>query len=239
MSLSYAESVGRQSIDTIKRAREALIVSLGIIITDLVAHNAASMRTGASIGEHALKAIPSALIPAEVSDDLIGQHSQALDLAVDLGPLGLSTILAKDTTASTKEMVKLAVGAQLLATASDMTIVESHLTSRTELTQQDVGSSAITVAFFSKYLFDKVASSETERRRRAWQLVTGVFAGAVTLGAAYIDSKNFSTDLTSHGSGVVAGAFASQLGNSRPLENQPQLADDAATETLVPSVENR
>lgn len=227
--MAYAETLRTQGGEIIKRSREAVIVSLGTILTTLLANNEVSVRTGADLGEHMLKAVPSALEPADVSAVLERKDNQGLDLAIDLVPLSASSIAARSTT-STKELVKLAISAQLLASSADTALAEGHLIDRAEMAEKDVGSSALTTAFFTKFLLDRAARSTSERERRAWQAVTAVFAGAITVGAAYIDSRHFYTDFASHGAAVVTGAGSSYLGN--------RSRNDAAAEAFIPTVEN-
>lgn len=208
-----AEILINQGSETIRRTREAIIVALGTILTDIYAQNAADLKAGAGVGEHLIKAIPSALEPAQVSDDLMGHPNPTLDLAIDVAPLAAGTMLARESIGSTKDLIKLAITAQAAASAADLAAVEGHMLTRAEMAEKDVGGSALTTAFFARVLFDKIARSETEKQRRIWQAVTAVFAGAVTVGAAYLDSKNFSTDLASHGSAVVVGGVSSHMEN--------------------------
>jgi hypothetical protein len=212
IKMSTAETLIDQGARRIEHARDAVVVALGTILTDIYANNLADLKTGAGVGEHVLKAIPSAFEPAEVSDDLLGKPNPTMDLAIDVGPLALSTAMARESMGSTKELALLALSAQAAASGADIAAVEGHLLSRAEMAEKDVGGSALTTAFFTRVLFDKIARSETEKQRRVWQAVTAVFVGAVTVGAAYFDSKNFSTDLASHSAAAAVGGGSSFLG---------------------------
>ncbi len=237
----------KDNIDRLKglfrRRHEALVVLLGTFLTDFYAHHAASMQTGAGIIKHIEEAVPSAMIPAKVSPDLIGHPSDKLDLAIDVAPLATAAILAKGKNTTTKDMVLMLGSAQALATAADIAVVQTHLVSATEKTQADVGSSALTIAMFTKYLFDKMAQAETKREKLAWRAITAVFIGTVTVGAAFLDSRNFTTNLSSHTSGAVVGAAESKREQKRQQKNNvyqlepkspsPALDYDTAAEALA------
>jgi hypothetical protein len=237
----------KNNIDRLKglfrRRHEALIVLLGTFLTDFYAHQAASMQTGAGIIKHIEEAVPSAMIPAKVSPDLIGHPSDKLDLAIDVAPLATAAILAKGKNTTTKDMILMLGSAQALATAADVAVVQAHLISAAEKSQADVGSSALTISMFTKYLFDKMAQAETKRERSARRAIAAIFVGSVTIGAAFLDSRNFTTNLSSHTSGALVGAAESKREQKRQQKNnvyrldqehpKPALSYDATTEALA------
>jgi hypothetical protein len=222
-----------RAIEVLKRVngtREAAIVSLGIFMVDTLAHNAAVLQTGAGIGERALGTVPSAFVASELSDDILGESERQFDVAIDVGSISTAIILARQTT-GIKETAAIALSAQILSSVADGAAAEGNMLSKAEMSQQDVGSSAITCALLAKYLLDKTTAAENERQHRRWAAATTAFVGSLTVGASLIDRKNGTTDLISHSVGILTGLAASKIGATRRSNN------DAAAQNQVTAVE--
>ena len=166
-------------------SKEAIGATLGLITYHYLdlANKVGSMRAGAGALEHLKDAFPSAPEPAEVSPAILGKENHEFDIAAAALPLYASIVLLRGATPKTKakDLVTLAFAAQVLATAGDTAATETNLLNSTERASTDMGPSAIFIAFFNKYLFDRILATEDQQKRRAWVAVTAVFAGAVPI----------------------------------------------------------
>jgi hypothetical protein len=228
--------ITEEALDKFNNCRAAATVGLGILIVDTCFHNAAASSAGADLGHRAAHMIPSAFIAPEVTDD-VGIKSHEADLAFAIGTGVAATVLAKQTTENSWELVGVAAGAQTLATVADGLLANNHLLSSDELKHPDVGFSAVETAFVSKFLIDKIIETDNEKYRRALISSAVILGTLATFGASYIDSKNAGTDFASHASGIVVGAGASGVKHARaislPWRRRQNLDYDAATETLA------
>ena len=211
MAISQAEAI-KLPLDYFKRAREEVYVALTTIMITALASDEAAVKNSAGAIDQLTRSLSSTTVPAEVSGSLIGQHNVGVDLAVYLGTLLPAVSLAKASGSSPKELFGMAIGAEMLATSFDIGAAHDGLMDPAELAQKNSGSSAVAVAFFTKYLRHKIEHSETTREKLLYRAVLAAFIGSVTLGAAAIDSDNFVGNIVNHGAGALVGYNSEKLG---------------------------
>lgn len=224
-----AEVIGNNIYNRVIKAKEAMTVALGIVLTDLLAHREASMQAGSDIVQHAEKAFPSAFATPNIGADVLGVHDYAIGKAIDIPaeaiPAAASVALLRNAPEKTslKELAGMFVAAQGLAVSGDAALAQEHVLSQTERHTQDNGFSAVYLAFFSKLVFDKIGRTENARLRHIRQALAGAAAGALIIGTSFIDRDNLWTDIVSHTAGVLTGAGGSALrqrdkpSNAEPL----------------------
>jgi len=206
----------------IKHPYEVAAVSAGLLIGEVLSRTALPemiVHADDDFGKQMAMALPSALPTPE----MIG--SPAVDTALQISIAGVSLETARRTT-SRRELVATAVGAQALACLVDAGVDRLGWLNPVEKAQEDVGFSAIYVAWLTKFLFDKRAQAKTasERLRYAGSIAAGA---AAIVGLALMDSKGVKLDLSAHFSGAVAGWTAHRRGDARKQARQDQLAPSA------------
>lgn len=195
----------RSVAEKLRISYAALYAPLGIFVVDAFFHHQAAMHTDADALQRAEKTIPSVFVAPEVSDDLLGSPSHTMDVAIAAGTAAGSVALAKLTKMSSKDMLLTGLAAQGMATVTDGVAVHSGLMSSAEKAGFDDGSSAIEVAYGTRFMFDLISRTENPIAKKTLKASAVLIAMAVTFGASYLDRKNFVTDFSSHASGLGAG----------------------------------
>ncbi len=195
----------RRAFNYIKDAKLTVTTALGMTAINLMCGDSLVVDSSDPIAKQMEMAIPSAF----GTPDATGVR------ALDFGgctALTLSTLEAARRTSTIPELGATAVSAQMISCGTDALVDQTGLVGDT----LDVGSSAVAVAFGTKFFLDHIASAEDETKRRRWQLGGAAFAGALTFGAyAFLGGDDGKLDLISHSSALVVGAVAYRFGSWR------------------------
>lgn len=191
---------------TFRQLYVTAMVDGGILMANILDRNGMVVHADDALLKQTELAFPSALpIP-----QLKGPEGYA-NAAVDLGSTSIS-LLAAQRTSSIKGLAATAVGAQAAGCAVDAIADRSGWLTHTELSQEDVGFSSISVAWFTKFLLDK--ASRSKERATAWYTGLTVFVGTVPIGLPlYEGSQGGKLDATSHAAGLGVGLLAYKIGN--------------------------
>jgi hypothetical protein len=201
--------------ENLRRSQAAIMAPLGLLLVETMAKNQGMVKADADTTHRLIKAVPSAFVAPEVSDDIVGYHSQKIDEAVAAGGLALSAGLASRTTPNPFELAAVGLGAQIGSCVADSLVAKEGLLTHSEQNQYDVGPSAVIGAFIMKFLLDNWQTSVSPRAKKTWAAGSGIFAAGMTFGASYLDKKNGTLDFTSHSVGLAAGALASAMKTRR------------------------
>jgi hypothetical protein len=202
---------------TAEHLRVTATVTAGILLANVLDREAMVVHANDPLGKQAALALPSALPAPELS----GPGHPATDTAVEIGTTAISllAVQSKNNT-STKELAAIAVAAQVGACAVDAAVERSGWLTQAERAQEDVGFSAISVAWFTKFLLDRASQSKEHAKR--WY--TGLAAFAVTVGGLsplYEGSQGGKLDATSHLAGLAVGGVGYLWVKGRRAETAP------------------
>jgi hypothetical protein len=215
-------TIYRRAIDRLKEAKITIVGTIGIVAVNLMYGDSLAVNTGDSIPKQLKMAIPSAFGTP---------HATGVDV-LDFGgvtALTAASLEAVRRTTPLRELVPLAVSAQMISCGTDALISQTDMVGNT----LDVGSSAIATAWMAKFLLDRSASAEDETTRRRWKLGAAAFAGTMTFGAwAFLGGDDGKLDLISHTSALAVGAIAYRFGSWRKNHKQD------ATSSLNPKMIN-
>ncbi len=237
--MSAMPDKSKEVVNFAKKHYEAALVSLGILLAEVYGRQEIAMHVADSAARKAEIAVPSALVPAQVSDDLLGEHSRYLHEADTVFAAGLGAAaagLAKETT-STGGIVGTAIAGQYAGTAVNEAIFRSGALSPAEAAQKDDGISSVFAALGTKYLMDKMLAAKTKKEKTGYSMALGGLVGALTLASYFLDRKNGLTDVGAHTGGIVAGAGASAAKLAWQKIKESKSADNTAAQTLPPAVE--
>lgn len=186
---------------TAEHLKTAVMVSGGILLANLLDRKAMVVHANDPLVKQAALAIPSAL-PAP---ELIGPGHEAVDIAGQIGTTAISLLAAQsDNNTSPPELAIIGIGTQIGSCAIDAAIERTGWLTQAERAQEDVGFSAISVAWFTKFLLDRASQSETHARR--WYAGLGVFGISVSVLLPLADGGQGSKlDAASHAVGLAAG----------------------------------
>lgn len=189
------------------RFRAAFTLPAVILAANLMERDFFTVRPKDPLHEKVTRSLPSALLVPELSGN------RALDMVTMLTLAGASLETAK-LTSTTKELAATALGAQGLASATAAAIERIGWLTPEEREQEDVGISAIAIAWGTKFMLDKMVGAESKKARVLWGIGAVALASVSTVGpymAKDVIQSN-TLDVTAHASGVVAGTVAFALG---------------------------
>jgi|GEM_PF-2888867 len=152
----------------------------------------------------------------------LGDYGRTVNVGTQIATTVVSLECARSTTGASG-LAGTAVAAQLAACGADAAVERTGWLSHAERAQEDVGFSAIGVAWFTKFLLDRAQASQ-ERGQR-WLAGAGVFAGSAVIGLPlYEGSQGGKLDAVSHAAGLAIGVLAhkqGQRGKQRELAAGP------------------
>jgi hypothetical protein len=197
-----------------------MAVSDVLIRSDMVVH----------ADDHFVTQMDKSLISAIPADKITGYG--AIDLGVQLGYVGGSFELASRTT-SKKGLVLTAGVAQLGACLADAGVERSGAMSAVARGQEDVGASAVFMGWMTKFFLDRSREAkeagDTTKRRNYLGGLAALGAG-MTVGAYGVEgAQNGLLLLSSHFTGIVAGAFAHRYAIRHPSLNRQTNTQEALT----------
>ena len=198
--------------------RVTAAVTIGLIFANAFNNDPLIVRGNDSLAKKAALALPSALPAPDISGNRLA------DIGLEIGTSAIS-IEAARRTSTLKELGTVAVGAQLSACAVNALVENGSWLNQTEKSQEDIGFSAISVAWFTKFLLDRSASSENNRSKNLWRASAALFAGAMTVGAYFVENNNGGKlDMLSHGAGITVGVLGYLFGHWRKAHKSEVLA---------------
>jgi len=181
-----------------------------ILAANLIDRELFTVRPKDSILKKAARSLPSTLLAPKLSG------SRTADMATMLAVAGAGLETAR-LTSTKKELAVTALGAQGLALVTAIAVERAGWLTPQEEEQEDVGFSAIAVAWGTKFMLDKMAASENKKARVLWGMGAAALAGVSTVGPYVAKDviKSNTLDVTAHASGVVAGTVAFALGRRK------------------------
>ncbi len=159
-------------------------------------------------GKQMAKAMQSALPAPEVTGNL------AVDTALQTG-LSVAGLEAVRTTSSKANIIATALGAQALSCLADSGVEQLGVLSGGQKYEENVGLSAIYVAWFSKFILDKAYQARQvgqEDRSRKYLLGGALFAAAMSAGVYLAFDKLAGT---AHAAGISVGVASHFQGRQR------------------------
>lgn len=223
--MSETSPLYRRAFDRLKDAKVTVVAALGTVAINVMYGNSLMVDSTEPVAKQLEMAIPSAF----------GTPTATGVWALDFGGctgLTMATLEAARRTTSVPELAATAVSAQVISCGTDALIDQTGLIGNTT----DVGSSAIAVAWGTKFFLDRIASAEDETKRRRWQLGGAAFAGALTLGAyAFLGGDDGKLDMISHCSALAVGAVAYRVSAWRKehREDMPLLVNSGPSSETV------
>ncbi len=152
------------------------------------------------------RSLPSALATPPTTGNT------AADILVPVLETAITTEIVRRTS-STKQLIGSAVAAQLLSCGADATVERTSWLNSLERSQPDIGSSAISAAWFSKFFLDRADQAQSPLRSMLWRAGMVAHSSAITAGYYVLNGEDGGKlDLTSHGSGVLVGIAAYAIG---------------------------
>ncbi len=143
----------------------------------------------------------------------LGDYGRTANVAAQI----TTTVISFESARSTSRpagLIGTAAGAIVASDSADALADRSGWLTHAEKAQEDVGFSAIGVAWFTKFLLDRAGASKDKGRR--WLAAAGAFAGTVALGLPlYEGSQGGKLDAVSHTAGLAVGLAAHKLGARR------------------------
>jgi len=218
--MNYLERFPQRGPGIIDSKLIPLAVSGGLLIANEFNREALVVHANDPIGKQARLALPSALpAPVVTGNRLVDMGLQSITTAVGLE--------AASKTSTKRELVAMAIGAQVVSCAINAGVERTGWLSKAERAQEDVGSSAIYLAWFMKFLLDRLASAKTDHESRRWKVAAAVFAGSVTFGAYYVEGSNGGKlDMSSHLGSLMVGVVAHKLGSWRKAYGNTEGSSD-------------
>src|SRR5581483_1879598 len=198
--MAKIELLNRAGI-TAEHLKVTATVSAGILLANLVDRESMVVHANDPLGKQAALALPSALPAPEVN----GPGHLATDTAVEIGTTAVSllAVQSKNNT-SLKEVATMAVAAQVGACAVNAAVERSGWLTAAEQAQEGVGFSAISVAWFTKFLLDR-ASQSREHAKRWYAGLAGFAATFAVISPLAEGSQGGKLDATSHAVGLAVG----------------------------------
>lgn len=213
---------------SLKDSYAMALVSTGMLLANVLDREAMVVRANDSLGKQAALSLPSALPAAEI----VGNPTADLgiQIAYSAGSLGLAC-----RTTSRVGVAVTAVVAQEVACAANAIVERSDWLNPAEKAQDDVGFSAIALAWGTKALLDRRAEASDQAKRK-YALGGIALGGLFTVGALLYDKEGGKLDLTSHVAGIAVGWAAHLFGDFRKKAEQGRIkADFAALATKYPT----
>jgi hypothetical protein len=199
-------------------------MSLGIIATNLMCGDSLVVHSDDPLEKQMAMAFPSAF----GTPDATGV--KALDLAGVTATTLISFEAARRTT-SLGSLAAMGISAQFAGCGADALVDQTGWVENAT----DSGSSAMGVAWMTKFLLDRIESAEDETKKRRWKIATAAYAGAMTLGAYILLGDDGKLDMVSHGSALVVGAVAYGIDawRKRRTEVVPLAATELSPELAI------
>lgn len=216
-------TIYRRVFDYLKDAKLTVSTTLGFVAINVMYGDRLVVHSSDPLERQLEMAIPSAF----GTPDATGVR--VLDFG-GVTALTMATLEASRRTTPVRELVPIAVGAQVVSCGTDALVDQTGVVGDT----MDVGSSAIAVAWGTKFFLDHIASAEDETSRRRWKLGAAAFASTLTLGAyVFLGGDDGKLDLISHCSALAVGATAYRFGSWR-RDYTSKDARSSATGSLRP-----
>ncbi len=198
-------SLYRRAIDRVRDAKVTVAGTLGLVAVNVMYGDSLAVHSTDSFGRQMQMAIPSAF----------GTPHATGIRALDFGGVTAFTaagLEAARRTTTLPELGAVAVTAQMVSCGTDA-IVSGVVPGFDTL---DVGSSAMSVAWITKFMLDRAYSAEDDTKRRRWRLGMAAFAGAMTVGTyGILGGDNGAMNIVAHGSAMTVGAVAYRFGKWR------------------------
>ncbi|HEV2412846.1 MAG TPA: hypothetical protein VGS28_03500 [Candidatus Saccharimonadales bacterium] len=192
----------------LKEAQLSLGVCALMAVTNALDRSGAGMMVYANspLSEQAIRALPSALPTPVTTGNL------PVDIAIQAAETFVTAEVARRTS-SAKQLLGGAVAAQVLSCSVDAAVERTGWLNAAERMQPDVGFSAISAAWLTKFFLDRAERAKTPLRKGLWRLGMAAYAGTITLGYYFMDrASGGKLDLTSHASGIAVGVAMHALG---------------------------
>lgn len=195
----------RRAIDRIKDAKVTVAGTLGLIAVNVMYGDSLAVHSTDSFGRQMEMAIPSAFgTPHATGVRVLDFGGVTAFTAAGLEAARRTTTLA--------ELGAIAATAQVVSCGSDAIVSRLDPTFDT----LDVGSSAMSAAWITKFMLDRAYSADDATTRRRWQLGVAAFAGVMTAGTyAFLGGDNGAMNIVAHGSAMTVGAVAYRFGRWR------------------------
>lgn len=144
-------------------------------------------------------ALPSALPTPVTTGNL------AIDIGIQVAETTLTTEIVRRTS-SAKQLLGTALTAQVVSCGADAFVERAGWLSPAERMQPDIGFSAISAAWFSKFFLDRADRAQSPLRKGLWRTTLAVYSGLETGGYYFLNGVDGGKlDLVAHGSGVIVG----------------------------------
>lgn len=195
----------RRAIDRIKDAKVTVAGTLGLIAVNVMYGDSFAVHSTDSFGRQMEMAIPSAFGTPQATG------VRVLDFGGVTAFTAAGLEAARRTTTLT-ELGAIAATAQVVSCGSDAIVSRLDSTFDT----LDVGSSAMSTAWITKWMLDRAYSANDPLSRRRWQLGVAAFASVMTVGTyAFLGGDNGAMNIVAHGSAMTVGAIAYRFGRWR------------------------
>lgn len=200
-----------------KTALEGVYISTAMAITSMVLANTVDrsdfvVYAHDDLPTHVKRSATSAFVAPS-----LGDYGRTVNVGGQIIETVVSAQCARKTTGAIG-LFGTAAAAELASCGADD--LAKGLLTPDELKQEDVGFSAINVAWITKFLFDKARASKDHARR--WWAGAATFAGAVVVGLpAYEGSQGGKLEAVSHATGLGVGILAHIASRRKkiPLDN--------------------
>jgi len=183
-----------------------IMITSSMILANTSAGNEFVVRADNPILEQAERSLPSALVAPNMGDynKAVGVGSQ-----IALTSIGADCALKTSTPG---EMFGTAVAAQLASSGADSLVERTtNWLSHAERTQEDVGASAIYLAWIFKFMLDRERTSESHKL--SWRLgMTALTGAAVVVIPLAESSQGGKLDAVAHGVSLVVAYGAHRFG---------------------------
>ena len=147
------------------------------------------------------------------------------DFAIQASETILTTEIVRRTS-SARQLLGSAIVSQLLSCGVDALVERTGWLSAAERMQPDVGFSAISAAWLSKFFLDRADRARTPLRKNLWRAGMAVYGGTITVGYYFLNGPNGGKlDLTSHATGVAVGMAAYALGRRKQRNQSSSLPE--------------
>lgn len=195
----------RRAIDRVKDAKVTVAGTLGLIAVNVMYGDSLAVQSTDSLGRQMAMAVPSAFGTPQATG------VRVLDFGGVTAFTATGLEMARRTTTLT-ELGAIAATAQIVSCGSDTIVSRIDPTFDT----LDVGSSAMSAAWITKFMLDRAYSADDATTRRRWRLGAAAFAGVMTVGTyAFLGGDNGAMNIVAHGSAMTVGAVAHRFGRWR------------------------
>jgi hypothetical protein len=208
--MNVAETTPSQYLKSVfERVYAPTVVAVTtMVLANTVDRNLLVVHANDPLSKQAGLALPSAL-PAPS----LGDYGRSVNVGTQIATTVVSFEAARSTS-SPAELAGTALAAQVASCGADAAVERTGWLTQAERAQEDVGFSAISTAWFTKFLLDRAQRSTDNGR--LWLTSAGVFAGTVVIGLPiYEGSQGGKLDAVSHSAGLAVGIIAHKLSRRR------------------------